>query len=124
MRFLADESCDHAVVLALRGAGHDVTAIGESQRGATDETVIELASRERRVVLTEDKDFGQLVFAAAKSTAGVIFVRFPAQARANLSAEIIDLAAARGNELLGCFVTIQPGRVRVARLPSAPAQGQ
>jgi predicted nuclease of predicted toxin-antitoxin system len=117
MRFLADESCDHAVVLALRGAGHDVVGVGESARGATDDAVIELASRERRVVLTEDKDFGQLVFASAKSSAGVLFIRFPAQARSNLAAEIVDLAAERGEELLACFVTVQPGRVRVTRLP-------
>ncbi|HLB13326.1 MAG TPA: DUF5615 family PIN-like protein [Burkholderiales bacterium] len=117
MQFLADESRDHAVALALRGAGHDVIAVSESARGATDDKVVELASQGRRVVLTEDKDFGQLVFASAKSTAGVIFIRFPAQARSHLSAEIVDLAAERGEELLGCFVTIQPGRVRVTRLP-------
>ncbi len=43
MRFLADESCDFAVVRALRAAGHDVKAVVETHRGATDESVIALA---------------------------------------------------------------------------------
>ena len=58
MRFLADESCDFAVVRALREAGHDVAAITEISPRATDEAVIERAAREERMLLTEDKDFG------------------------------------------------------------------
>lgn len=65
MRFLADESCDFAVVKALREAGHDVAAVRDSSRGAADEVVINLAVRENRILLTEDKDFGQLVYAHA-----------------------------------------------------------
>ena len=49
MRFLADESCDFAVVRALRVAGHDVTAVAEVALGSSDETVINLALHERRV---------------------------------------------------------------------------
>lgn len=59
MRFLADESCDFAIVRALRAEGFDVLAISELSPRASDETVIDLAVRENRVLLTEDKDFGQ-----------------------------------------------------------------
>ncbi len=61
MRFLADESCDFAVVRALRAAGHDVVAVTEMAPAANDETVIEIALNDGRLLLTEDKDFGQLV---------------------------------------------------------------
>lgn len=61
MRFLADESCDFAVVRALRASGHDVTAVADVKPRADDETVIRLALEESRVLLTEDKDFGILV---------------------------------------------------------------
>ena len=53
MRFLADESCDFAVVRALRFAGHDVTAVVDSIPGADDELVLALARAESRVLLTE-----------------------------------------------------------------------
>ena len=77
MRFLADESCDFSVVRALRAAGHDVMAVLEVAPGATDTTLIELAVRERRLFITEDRDFGQLVYAASKPTPGVILLDFP-----------------------------------------------
>ena len=71
MQFLADESCDFAVVRALRAAGHAVTAVGEVAAGASDEKVIATAIREGAVLLTADKDFGQLVFAERRATGGV-----------------------------------------------------
>src|SRR6185295_11304093 len=61
MRFLADESCDAAVVRTLRHAGHDVVAVAERRPGADDRMVIGLARRTDRILLTEDKDFGQRV---------------------------------------------------------------
>lgn len=77
MRFVADEGCDFAVVRALRATGHDVTAILEIAPQAEDAVVIGLAVRERRILLTEDKDFGELVYAHASATSGVIFLRWP-----------------------------------------------
>ncbi|HVB46951.1 MAG TPA: DUF5615 family PIN-like protein [Burkholderiales bacterium] len=117
MRLLADESCDHAVVRALHAAGHDVLAIAESAPGISDEAVIERAVRDQRIVLTDDKDFGQLVYAAARSASGVMFLRFPAAARETMSRAVVELVNDRGATLAGTFVTVQPGRVRVSRLP-------
>lgn len=117
MRFLADESCDFAVVRALRVAGHDVVAVAEgSLRGSGDVEVIALAKDNRRILLTEDKDFGQLVFAALKANTGVLFVRYPHAARSDLAREVLDLVASRGDTLYGIFAVIEPGRVRISRI--------
>jgi predicted nuclease of predicted toxin-antitoxin system len=115
MRLLADESCDFSVVRALRQAGHDVTAVVESHRGAGDEDVIALAVSEQRILLTEDKDFGQLVHAAAGQVGGVVFIRFPARARRGLPATMVELFAKHGERLAGGFAVVQPGRVRISR---------
>jgi len=56
----------------LRDAGHDVVAIAEVAKGATDEQVLERAVNEKRVLITEDRDFGELVYARGRSSAGVI----------------------------------------------------
>ena len=64
LQFLADESCDFAAVRALRTEGFDVLSVAEAMAGADDESVIALSLRDNRILLTEDKDFGQLVFAA------------------------------------------------------------
>jgi hypothetical protein len=117
MRFLADESCDFAVVLALRAAGHDVAAVTELQRGAEDSVVMEHARSDRRILPTEDKDFGQLVFAAARDSSGVVLVRWPMHARASLGAAAVALAADQGAALEGAFAVLEPGRVRLSRAP-------
>ena len=58
LRFLADESCDFAVVRALRAEGYDVFAVSEVMRRSDDRELIDQAYREKRILLTEDKDFG------------------------------------------------------------------
>ena len=72
MRFLADESCDFAVVRGLRERGHDVLAVAETSQGIDDEEVIANAKSDRRILITEDKDFGQLVYAAARQSSGTL----------------------------------------------------
>jgi predicted nuclease of predicted toxin-antitoxin system len=117
MRFLADESCDFRVVQALRSAGHDVTAIAEVAGGAEDEAVLDLARREDRVFLTEDRDFGRLVLAALSPTAGVILIRFPTAARGTLPDAAVAAVAKYAEKFAGRFVVLEPGRVRFAGGP-------
>lgn len=84
MRFLADESCDFAVVRTLRSERYDVLAVSEARPGVEDQYIIELAKQEGRILLTEDKDFGRLVYLAGAPEVGVILLRFPAKARGEL----------------------------------------
>ena len=117
MRFLADESCDFSVVRALRAEGHDIVAIAEISPREEDDDVRERAVKDDRLLITEDKDFGQLVYADMRSTGGVIFLRFPARARRSLPAEVVELVRQRGESLIGNFTVIQPGRARSGRKP-------
>jgi predicted nuclease of predicted toxin-antitoxin system len=73
MRFLVDECCDFAVVKALQTAGYDVMCVSDIMPRADDSEVIELAVREKRIVVTEDKDFGQLIYAYGHKIPGVFF---------------------------------------------------
>jgi predicted nuclease of predicted toxin-antitoxin system len=121
MRFLADESCDVVVVRALRSAGHDVLSVAESARGAKDPVVLALAREEQRVLLTEDKDFGWLVYAAGQGALGVVLFRFPARARRLLEAAVLHAVGRLGEHLADSFTVVEPGRIRVSRTPSRPA---
>jgi len=114
MRFLADESCDFAVVRALRAAGNDVLCVSEITPRAEDSEVIKLAGDEERILLTEDKDFGQLVYSHGQKTLGVIFLRFPTSARRQISRAVVNLVKQQGEKLAGCFITVQPGRIRIS----------
>jgi predicted nuclease of predicted toxin-antitoxin system len=115
VRFLADESCDFAVVRALRAAGHDVTAVASVERGLTDDAVAHLALTEGRMLLTEDRDFGQLVYARSRQTAGVVYIRYPSQARQRLGDDVVALVERQSSGLAGAFVVMQPGRARISR---------
>jgi predicted nuclease of predicted toxin-antitoxin system len=117
MRFLADESCDSIIIKTLREAGHDVLAVSEITPRAEDSEVIRLARRGKRILLTEDKDFGQLVFAHGEKTLGVLFLRFPFSARNQIARDVSDLITQQDEKLIGCFVTIQPGRIRISHVP-------
>ena len=56
---LADENIDHRVIAALRAAGYSVAAVYESHRSVSDEAIIQLSRNPPRIILTEDKDFGE-----------------------------------------------------------------
>lgn len=112
MQFLADESCDFGVVRSLRAAGHDVLAIAEVSPRAEDEQVIDRAVREGRILITEDKHFGRLFYAQGEHAAGVLLLRFPATARSHLAGTVVELAKDQ-EKLMGRFVVVQPGRIRI-----------
>jgi predicted nuclease of predicted toxin-antitoxin system len=117
VRFLADESCDFSVVRALRAVGHDVLAVTELASGSDDAIILDVALRENRVLLTEDKDFGQLVYAHSRQSSGVIFIRYSANARKTLPNAVTTFVANSAADLTDSFVVMTPGRVRIGGRP-------
>ncbi len=117
LRFLADESCDFAVVHALREAGYDVFAVSEVMQRSDDAELAAQAAQEQRVLLTEDKDFGWLFFVSRNDSAGVILIRFPGNARQALAQTTVQLVREQSESLIGKFVVVQPGYVRISDRP-------
>lgn len=116
MKFLVDESCDLLIVHHLRASGHDVLAIVETTPALSDEEVIRIALKEKRIVFTEDKDFGQLVFGHLQKTGGIVLVRFPANARHTLPRAIDEILHNISEGLVAFFAVLQPGHIRVTRI--------
>jgi predicted nuclease of predicted toxin-antitoxin system len=112
IRFLADEGCDFAVIRALREAGFDVVAVCEIMSRSSDTEIIKLAHAENLVLLTEDKDFGWLVFVSHADSAGVVLIRFPGNARSTLPGTVVWLAENHASELQNAFVVLEPNQVR------------
>jgi len=115
VRLLADENLDPTIIEALRDAGHEVRAIRETNPRASDETVIEIARSEGRLVLTEDKDFGELVYNRAWPSPGVLLVRrFPSPSRAKPHA-VVEAVSRLREEAVEKFIVVEPGHVRIGR---------
>jgi predicted nuclease of predicted toxin-antitoxin system len=117
VEFVADESCAGPVIRALRAAGHDVLAIAESAAGTRDEAIIEQAVERGRVLLTEDRDFGELVYARGRSSAGVVLIKFGSRVRQAKPAAVTEAVAKMGTRLRNGFTVVEPGRLRVGRRP-------
>lgn len=75
MRFIVDESTGMAVVDYLCSAGHDVLAVAATMPGAADADILARAITERRILITNDKDFGELIFRTGKAHPGILLLR-------------------------------------------------
>jgi predicted nuclease of predicted toxin-antitoxin system len=73
VRLLADEGVDAAIVARLRFDGHDLVYVAELSPGITDDAVLELANADERILMTADKDFGELVFRLRRVAFGVLW---------------------------------------------------
>jgi predicted nuclease of predicted toxin-antitoxin system len=114
---LADECCDATLVDALRGDGHDVLYAIESLRGATDDDLVTHAVvSERRILLTEDKDFGELVYRLRRPAHGIVLLRFDVGDRALKVPRLRCLLEKEPERLPGAFVVLEVDKVRVRPL--------
>jgi predicted nuclease of predicted toxin-antitoxin system len=114
VRFFVDECIGATLVTELRNRGHDVVWAQDNHATLPDTQILAFATRENRVLISEDRDFGTLVFGQRQSAIGIIIVhisdfRIPAR---DLATHVADVIAEHRGSLVGCFLTIEPGRVR------------
>ena len=79
--------------------------------------MLERALKEKRVLITEDRDFGELLYARGRSSPGVILVRFPSRARRTKSATVVEAVSRLGSRLRDAFIVVEPGRLRISSRP-------
>jgi predicted nuclease of predicted toxin-antitoxin system len=119
MRILADENIPRCVVEALRRENHDAAWVPEDAPGAADHKVLARAHDERRLLLTFDKDFGELAFRKGlpASSCGVILLRGGAVSPARLAEKVAAVPRSR-SDWAGHFSVIEEDRVRMTPLPA------
>lgn len=117
MRFLADENFPANAVKELRAAGHDVIWIRTEAPGSRDEDILALAAREERILLTFDKDFGELAARGLPISSGIILFRFAMPSAADVGTILLARISER-TDWGGHFAVIEPGRVRMRLLPA------
>ena len=118
MRFLVDECTGNAVANWLRKEGHDVVSVYQEARGISDDAVIKKAFSENRILITNDKDFGEKVFREKLPHHGVIFIRLENE-RSFVKIETIRrFLAAYAQQIPGRFAVVTEDRVRFASSPA------
>ena len=113
MRFLVDESAGTAVAKFLRDGGHDVLPAAEAMPQADDASILARASQEARIIVTNDKDFGKLVFRTAQAAAGVILLRLRDESSANRVRVMQAVLQRCGEALANSFIVAREGHIRV-----------
>ncbi len=113
MNFFADESLDRQIVDRLRVDGHNVLYVIEMESGISDDIVMELSNETSSILITADKDFGELVFRQKRVNSGVILSRL-AGSKPEEKAEIICNAVNKhGAELINAFTVITTKTIRI-----------
>ncbi len=118
MRFLLDESAEFRIATFLSLAGHDVTAIAHDYPHAlSDHDVLAIARNEDRVLITNDSDFGELIFRQHLTHAGVIFFRLRPEATAQDKIARLGPLLISHQQDLSRFIVVTEHRVRVRGKP-------
>ena len=120
MRFLLDQSALRRLAAFLRSQGHDVTVIAQDYpHGLPDAEVLAIARREGRILITNDRDFGDLIFNQGYRHAGVIYLRLETYQLPAVIAALTQVLTEHAHEL-DKFIVVTPGGVRVRETGSEP----
>jgi predicted nuclease of predicted toxin-antitoxin system len=111
---LADEDVDGPGVERLRQDGHTVLYVAEMEPGIADEAILQKANERQSLLVTADKDFGEMMFwQNLLSTGGVVLIRLAGLSPERKAEVVSRVFRDRGTELPQAFSAISPGRVRI-----------
>ena len=114
MRFLVDECTGPRVACWLREQAHDVYSVYDESPGMHDDHVLAKAVSEKRILITNDKDFGEMVFRESRPHRGVIFLRLDDERPQTKITVLQKLLANNALQLQDAFVVVSETRIRFA----------
>lgn len=117
MRLLCDEGVERHIVEALRSSGHNVTYVAEIDPSISDTEVLRRAADLEAVLVTSDKDFGELVYRQGRAHAGILLVRLHGLEPGRKAVVVAAALAQHGQSLSGAFSVVEEDRLRIRRRP-------
>ena len=116
MKFVVDECTEPSVAKWLTESGHDVYSVADESRGWTDEQVLQKALAENRILITNDKDFGYLIFKNRVPHSGVILMRLEDETSANKMAVLSGLLTGHQDSVTeNCFIVLTETSIRITK---------
>lgn len=115
MRFLVDECTGPAVARWLREQKHEVFSVYEEARGMDDDDIIRKAFVENRILITNDRGFGEKVYREQYPHRGVVFLRLEDERASNKIETVRRLLECYADQLANHFVVVTETQVRFAR---------
>lgn len=115
MNFVADEGVDRPIVVQLRRDGHHVESVAELEPGIPDTVVLERARQGGLLLLTSDKDFGELIFRQGSMSRGVVLLRLAGLPPARKAEIVSACITEHGEEMQDCFSVLTSTSLRIRR---------
>lgn len=112
---LADESVNFQIVKELRNHGIGVISVLEKHQGITDDQVLDIARSYNAILLTEDSDFGEWIFAHKETVRGVIFLRYLPKETGDICQVLIKVLN-NPNDLPHHFIVITARKIRFRKI--------
>jgi len=112
MKFLIDESVEYTLVKTLRNLGYDTSSIAEDIPSLEDKYVLSLANKEDRIIITNDKDFGELVYKSKLIHKGIILFRLRSEDKESKVRRLRILIEKYGSKISGRFVVVTDTAIR------------
>ena len=110
---MLDENIGKRIATVLRESGYDATSISEDAPGSTDIDVLRRTRKEKRVLITLDKDFGALIFRDSESDVGVLFLRLQKESVENIVFVLKNVLNRYGGKLKKKFTTASETGIRI-----------
>ena len=115
-KFLIDESCGRKLCIFLREKGFDALFVGDIFPSTLDQHVLAYAKNEERVLVTNDKDFGELLFRLRLPSSGVIFLRLKNDNLVSRRQHLLEVIKEFNTKLSISFIIVTEGKVRIRKL--------
>ncbi len=112
-KIVADENIDFFIIKKLRNNGFDILSIMEEYSGITDEEVIRITQERNAILLTEDADFGEWVFAHKIENISVIYLRYPYNERESIAEKLLTLIQNDRYIFEKHFFVLTPKKLRI-----------
>lgn len=113
MKLVADESVDFGIIAILRKNGFEVISILESYPSEPDDKVLEIAVKERSILLTEDKDFGELVIRLKKKNYGIVLLRLSGIKSKDKADIVLNALKNYFDKMNNAFTVIDAKKIRI-----------
>ena len=114
-RLIADESVDFNIVKLLRDNGYSVYAIAESNSSISDEEVLKKAVKDKSLLITEDKDFGELVYRFKMKHFGILLIRLVNYSSSEKAELVVLTLKKHADSLKNAFSVLDERRIRIRR---------
>lgn len=113
LRLLLDENVGRSVVQSLISNGYDAVSAVEIGFGMPDADILRLALQEKRVLITLDKDFGQMIYQSRAEHCGVVLLRLQKESSENVGSVLLNFLNSYNGDIIDKFIVVTEDKIRV-----------